>query len=166
MRILVIGDSHGDFEMIEKAVESSMPIDILIHTGDCAKDILSCERGKWNFRVVSVLGNCDLYHDDGRIGSIKSEEIVEAGGKRIFVTHGHKYGVKSDFNKIYYRALELGADIAVFGHSHLAMATMVDDVLLFNPGSCSTPRGRIERTYGIIEITDFDGAVKFFHKKV
>lgn len=99
---------------------------------------------------ITVQGNCD-YED-----KFPTETTQEIADKKIFLTHGHLYGVKSSLNNLLYKAKEVGANIACFGHSHFLGMEVVDDVLFINPGSLRLPRGRKEQTYVIltIEMTD------------
>lgn len=77
-----------------------------------------------------VSGNCDFDR------SIK-ECIVEVEGKKIFLTHGDTYGVKTSLDRIYYRAKELGVDIVFYGHTHFAKIEEIDGIQFINPGSFS-----------------------------
>lgn len=52
---------------------------------------------------------------------------------------------------LYYRAKELGADIALFGHTHQQMIEEYNEVILMNPGSISLPNIR-GRYVGFIEL--------------
>ena len=73
-------------------------------------------------------------------------------GKKIFMCHGHRYGVKYSYNSIYYRGKEVGADIVLFGHSHLPIIEECDGLTLMNPGSISHGMGRIDKTLGYIDL--------------
>ena len=55
-----------------------------------------------------VRGNCD--YDDYKT---KDEMTVELEGVKIFLTHGHLYGVKRDYSYIEEKGYEEGADIVV-----------------------------------------------------
>ncbi len=98
--------------------------------------------------VYAVRGNCDF---DGKY---PEERIIEIQGKKIFICHGHKYGVKYGYNSIYYRGKEVGADIVLFGHSHLPIIEEYDGLILMNPGSVSRGMGKIDKTLGYIDLID------------
>ena len=149
MRIGVISDSHGDKNAVEKAVKQMAGVDAIFHLGDYAKDgelIKKLHPGQ----LYVVSGNCDFFTD----ADTPSELLLEMEGKRVFVTHGHKYGVKDGLNKLYYKGQELGADIVLFGHTHSSQVVRVEEMVLFNPGSVSRPRNTKRPTYGIIEISN------------
>lgn len=148
MKILVLSDTHGKIDCFNKIYDVIARKDLIIHLGDNTKDI---EELKKYFKgdIHNVKGNCD-YMDNTTL----EEKIINIEGKKIFLTHGHRYGVKRDLNTIYYKVQELGADIALFGHSHVPVSIRHNNILLFNPGSISLPRGGSEKSYGIIEIKD------------
>lgn len=144
-KILVLSDTHGNEAGIKKAIELAGKVDAVIHLGDYDRDT-KCIK---NQKVFSVKGNCDL-------GSTqKSKRIVTIGGKRILMVHGHKQRVKLGLLTLGLYAQEKGADIALFGHTHIPTQQYAGNVLLYNPGCLSSMR----QTYGIMTIRD-DGRVK------
>lgn len=132
MRIAVIGDTHGRITGITRVLAKDPP-DYLIHTGDYYADARKIAQ-TLNLPFSAVRGNCD-----GR-GDEPHELLVELAGRRIYIVHGHQYGVKRDLNSIYYRGLEVEADIVMFGHTHVPCCEKIGDLWLINPGSISRPR--------------------------
>ena len=63
--------------------------------------------------------------------------LVSIGGVSIFVTHGHRYGVKSGLDTLASAAAAKGAQVACFGHTHKPFCEYRDGVLLINPGTCT-----------------------------
>ena len=59
--------------------------------------------------------------------------------------------MKRTLNKIDYYARQQGADIMIFGHSHLPLVKNMGDLYLLNPGSIGWPKGA-GRTYAVINI--------------
>lgn len=147
MKILVISDTHGKNKKLIERIKNGEKPDLLFHLGDYVGDglIISKELG---IGSIIVMGNGD--HPSS---GFKEEEVIEIKGKRIFLTHGHKLGVNFNLNRILYRAKELNVDIALFGHTHIPIIEKVDDIIIMNPGSTSSPRGfSNKKTIGIIEI--------------
>ncbi|WNS74506.1 metallophosphoesterase [Bacillus sp. DTU_2020_1000418_1_SI_GHA_SEK_038] len=142
MRILIVSDSHGLTGELTEIKKHSTGIDKLIHCGD--SELISDHPGLEGF--TAVRGNCDFDN------TFPEEHVEDIGGHRVFITHGHRYSVKSTLLNLSYRAKELGARIVCFGHSHYLGAEMIDGILFINPGSIRKPRGRKERTYVIIDI--------------
>ena len=82
----------------------------------------------------------------------------------IFYTHGHMYGVKYDLDTLADAASARGAEVALFGHTHIPHAETRGGVFLFNPGSC----GRCytgPNTYGILTL-DEGKVTAYEHKEV
>lgn len=136
LRVAVISDTHGDLHNLAGVREQLGQVDWLLHAGDFIRDARPvAERlGLPADRVRAVIGNCD-YHLTEPV-----HDVVELGGVRILLTHGHLYGVKHTLDRIYYRAVEARVRVAVFGHSHVALCAEDSGVLLLNPGSLSSPR--------------------------
>ncbi len=116
MDILVFSDSHGHGERIEEILQRpAVAPSAVFFLGDGLRDIAWIDFG--GIPVYSVSGNCDIFASD----DIKEELLVELGGVKIFAAHGHRYSVKSGHSAFAARAAALGADIALFGHTHTAM---------------------------------------------
>ena len=148
MKILVVSDTHGYNTNLFRLLDKIKPIDMLIHCGD-SDDLADYIDEFVDCPVVMVRGNCDM------CSRLKGEEVVDIAGHRIFVTHGHTYGVKSGLNSLIDKAESVGADIALYGHSHIPDLTYMRGISVFNPGSISMPRQEGRKcTYGIIEISD------------
>lgn len=144
MKIGVISDSHGSISGAKRAIQKMGEVDYLVHLGDYCRD---AERISKELKrdIIYVKGNCDLGCD------IETDKIIEAEGKKIFLTHGHKYNVKYDYMDLCLHAGEVGADAVLFGHTHYAEVFEKDGILFINPGSVSRPRNGIE-TYAVITV--------------
>ncbi len=147
MRIGIVSDSHGDTCVFEKmlAVPGAAEAEMWLHAGDFAPDAddLEIMSGK---RVACVLGNCDLFVD-----GVYDETVVEVAGHRIFLTHGHLFNVRFDTAMLAAAAREAGADIAVYGHTHIALEEH-GDVTVLNPGSIARPRDERRGSFMLVEL--------------
>ncbi|HEY2420256.1 MAG TPA: metallophosphoesterase [Neobacillus sp.] len=143
-KVLIVSDSHGLTKELELLRERhGKEVDLMIHCGDSQL----MPEDKEIAGYLTVLGNCDY-------SGFPLETVAEVAGRRIFVTHGHKYSVKTSLVNLKYKAEELNADIVCFGHSHVLGAELVGDMLFLNPGSIRLPRERIEKTYLILELNE------------
>lgn len=157
MKILVVSDSHGNFDNVRQAIGKEAPIDMLIHAGDVEGDLVRELGSKRDYDLHVVSGNMDW-------GEYPEEEVIDLGKHKIYLTHGHHHGVAYNRNALVEDARENGCDIAIFGHTHVPFLDTIDGVLVLNPGSVSRPRqeGR-KRTYAVMTI-DGRGNVKVRHK--
>lgn len=145
MRIGVISDTHG---MVDKAL-TIMPkmgdVSFIIHLGDYIEDSKYL-RKHLSTEIISVKGNCDNDPKE------KWERIVTCGSQKLLAVHGHQYGVKMGLTRLYYRTLELGCSMALYGHTHIPFLSKYENVFIMNPGSLGYPRGGSKPSFGIIEI--------------
>lgn len=154
LRILIMSDSHGRNENVELAIaqvrEEIGEFQMLIHLGDVgdAREFESLA----GVPCYIVRGNTDY---DAKL---LNANVIEAGGHRIFATHGHLYQVDMRLDLLRFAALENDCDIAMYGHTHVPyLEEDPDDVTILNPGSISKPRQADHRyTYMVMEIDDED----------
>ena len=156
MTIPIISDSHGRSrklgDILQKLSAIGENATELIFLGDGATELIrNLPEG---IRLYAVYGNCDNYGGalsldiiDGDGNVVPAERIEEICGKRVFMTHGHKYGVKGGLTHAISRAALLGADILLFGHTHepylqripagsvFGEVTLSRDLHVFNPGA-------------------------------
>ena len=147
--VLVISDSHGRERKLEDilfTLGSLSPrerIDEVIFLGDGARGMT--ERAEEErVRLLAVLGNCDgSTVIDGSGEMIPEERIETVCGKRIFMIHGHTYGVKGGL-----------------GHTHMPLATYLPSgdesfgfaipkaLYVFNPGAL------LSGSFGIFSVSN------------
>jgi putative phosphoesterase len=146
MLVAVVSDTHNVTEYIEKVKKLIKKSDVLIHLGDNITD-LDYLLSKYKGKVYGVKGNCDFSNE------YPSEMLVQVLDKKFFITHGHKYNVKYDLNSIYFKAMEVEADAALFGHTHQSLITQERNLWIINPGSASLPR-MSKRSIAFIEVVE------------
>lgn len=144
MRILIISDSHGETKRFDKAIAALEP-DMIIHLGDIERDVEYLSDVYPEIPLHAVAGNNDPWVRR------EAEKVIEIENIKIFMTHGHLYGVWDNGFRIAKRAEELGCSVALFGHSHVPCNELYGNVRAFNPGSISRPRVG-EYSVGIMEI--------------
>ncbi len=141
MRILVFSDSHGSKYCIREALFMHPQADMIIHLGDGERDFGGLEDILEGKRVVQVCGNCDY------ASVLPVNEIVTAGGVKIFCTHGFAEHVKFGTAELYAKARNAGARIALYGHTHQSVTDYSDGLYVMNPGSARSGE------FGAIDIT-------------
>ena len=152
MRIGVISDTHGNIPAIRRAIVAVGPVDIWLHAGDFSQDANALAEFT-GLPVTAVAGNCD------KEATAKIDEFIEVAGKRIWLTHGHRYQVKERVKELVWWSRQFGADIVIYGHSHWPEIIEEAGILVLNPGSAAYPRQAKIPTAGLLEITG-DGQVR------
>jgi len=165
MKILVVSDTHGRTEVLSELLKKyGSEIEMLCHAGDGASDIWRFERKYPHIKMVAVAGNSDYNvrnESEYLIDLIVSEKKI-----RIFVTHGHAYGVKRDFNALLSASVSKSANACFFGHTHNPVVFEQSGILFLNPGSLGFPHEYNVHTYGIAEISsdgDINGELRKFN---
>ena len=159
MRVGVFSDSHGDHEALDELLERMGALDAVCFLGDVARDAEHLRErlaAMPNQPVLyAVRGNNDYYS----ICTLPWELLIELGGVRIYMTHGHQL---VSLMNLAYKAQECGAQVALFGHTHQALCETVQGVLLLNPGSagnfCRGGRARasvLEINRGCCSVTNY-----------
>ena len=144
MTVLVLSDSHGNVGNMIRAVELVQP-DRVLHLGDCQRDLTALEREFPALPMEGVPGNCDWGSCD------QPERLLEIGGVRIFMLHGHTRNVKSSPMAALYAAKEYGAQVLLFGHTHVPLVDNDGTLLTLNPGAAGD---RLHPTCGILTINN------------
>ena len=129
MKLAVFSDSHGSAQKMLDEVERTRP-DMVVHLGDGERDVQLLRERFPSLPVRAVCGNCDYR-------TVAPEtQLFEVNGVKIFITHGHLYGVKSTRATLLEAAVRQGASVAMYGHTHIAQLVKTDGFTLLNPGSC------------------------------
>lgn len=161
MKILIVSDSHGRDTYLEQVIEREKPIDMLLHMGDLegSEDYISAIAP---CPVEMVSGNNDYFTQ------IDREKIIKIGTYKVFMTHGHRFGVNFGMEEITEEGRTRNVDIVMFGHTHKPYLNVLPDITVLNPGSISQPRqeGR-NPSYMIMEIAENGGVrydIRYFYK--
>jgi len=148
MKIGVISDTHVHriSELPSSLINALTRMDMVVHLGDFhSEDLVNDLKEISNFRGVA--GN-----HDSHIPGLPEKDLVEIGGKRIGIIHGHgcvfpfgfKWGLLTQF--------EGRMDAILYGHTHSVRNTMEEGTLFFNPGSVCGRFPAMHRSYGILTV--------------
>ncbi|MBQ3483145.1 MAG: YfcE family phosphodiesterase [Clostridia bacterium] len=117
MEFLIVSDTHGRADRLAEVLARTRA-DVLLFLGDGLRDLNTVPA---HFTVRAVRGNCDwMSHDDA-----PGLRIEDFGTTRIFLTHGHRYGVKGGFETAAEAAAKAGADVLLYGHTHRPLERML-----------------------------------------
>ena len=131
-------------------------VELILHAGD-----LTSRELKGAFEdiapMIAVRGNLDM-------PIFPEEQIVKVEDMKIGLIHGHQF-LSPDSQVLKYKALEMGVDLLIFGHTHRFFFNKYciseKDVMLLNPGSPTVPR-RSDPTFIVGEIKDKKFNFKIF----
>lgn len=145
MKLLVLSDSHSSRSFMRLAVERVRP-DAMVHLGDYYDDGDALHEEYPHIPIYQVAGNCDRYRCPPWASEILTTSIASV---RIYMTHGHRQGVKQSLSRLIAEARQAQTALALFGHTHSAYAEQLSDGLwLLNPGSCGYFGGSV----GVVEM--------------
>ena len=141
MRIVVMSDSHRRTSLLLNIIERHKDnADLFLFLGDGNDDLDNALMIHPDIKIDRVSGNCDFY------STYPASKVIDFAGKRILFTHGHPYYVKHGYSDIQREARSVGADICLFGHTHIPYVDIIDSIHYMNPGSVS------DGVYGIVDI--------------
>ncbi|MCL2703286.1 MAG: YfcE family phosphodiesterase [Defluviitaleaceae bacterium] len=156
MRIYVFSDTHGDLRAMELVLGKDKP-DVVMHLGDYGGDIDNIGIMYPDVEIHAVHGNCDAYKDYGR------EKYVNVAGKIIYLTHGYQFELDTKMylsaggSEMVSHASRGGAEIVLFGHTHVPLISRERGITVMNPGSAAFDKNRSPYpTFGYIEIFEND----------
>ncbi len=167
--ILILSDTHGRDDLIEK-VKGLVRPHLIIFCGDGLRDF---DSGTYLSPLYAVRGNCDWSYIP-HMGDVEDQLTLNADGVKLFVTHGHRYGVKHGLGTIIAQAVRENADAVIFGHTHEPLDIFLSPenaennfgislnkpLHLFNPGSL----GYSPHSFGTLTIKD--GVPLFGHGQI
>ncbi len=91
--------------------------------------------------------------------SLPEEQRLEAGGKRILLTHRSLSPIEPETPDESLRELAqlADADVIIFGHSHVPFSRQVDGIWFINPGGTGRQDdGNTRASYAILQIAPFE----------
>lgn len=141
MKILIFSDSHSSMRFMKKCVERVKP-DAIVHLGDYFDDGETLAELYPRIPVHQVAGNCDAFR---RPPHAREMLCYAIGGVVMYMTHGHREYVKQGTGHLVAEARRYGAQIALYGHTHVMDCRQEEDGLwILNPGAASHSAGLIK----------------------
>lgn len=140
-----MSDCHGAVNRVQKAIEAQPDAKHVFYLGDGVREVQEITDFYPDRIFHLVKGNCDWNSD------LPIHGIADINGAKILFTHGHKSFVKQDTAVLRAIAGNFGANIILYGHTHIANVEYSDEVYCINPGALSGSRNGPE-SYAIIDI--------------
>ncbi|AEH23879.1 metallophosphoesterase [Pyrococcus yayanosii] len=160
MLVGVLSDTHypkAYFPDVVLEVFEKQDVELIIHAGDITEPIL-LEKLNEVAPVLAVRGNADP-------PGLREVEVVDIGGMKTLVIHGHQF-LSLTAQNLVYKAFEEEATLVIFGHTHRpyfeAVEAMRRKVYLLNPGSPTLPR-LSPPSFALMEVEKERVKVRFYN---
>ena len=126
--IVALSDVHYDSARLERLLPIMNGADYVVFCGD-GMDNFERISGRITVPTVCARGNNDFFT------RIADSSTFTIGNTRIFVTHGHRLGVRSSVEFLAEAAAGENCTMAFYGHTHLFFDKTVGGVHIINPGA-------------------------------
>ncbi len=147
MLAAVVSDTHGITGEVVRVLQRYR-LDALFFLGDyCPDGRTIADELKPDLPLFAVAGNGDAFRDCLK----PTRQTVKLGGKTFFLAHGHQFRVKQMLEPLMEAGQEAGAEIILYGHTHIPRIERWGSGWVMNPGSAAFPRGVDDATFGLIE---------------
>lgn len=133
MKILLVSDTHGNNEVLDKLVILHPDMDLYLHLGD-SESVPELLRP-----FVTVKGNCDHFSD--------AQDIFMISTNVGYLVATHK---PQNFDQNWLE--ENNVKIVCHGHTHKRRFEKIKNVIYINPGAISYARDGNGLSYSILKI--------------
>jgi putative phosphoesterase len=151
MRIVVLSDTHAPrrWKTCPPAVASQLRgADLILHAGDVCTAAVLDELAQYA-PVTAVVGNNDG-PDVAAWGAAETASLTPEGLRVAMI---HDSGPAAGrLGRV--RARFPGAELVVFGHSHIPLDAVGETLRIFNPGSPTDRRRQPHGTLGVLHVAD------------
>ena len=94
MKVLICSDSHGRLDYFQQVIDLEQP-EIVIFGGDHSTDAIDMSLVYRDVLFAIVKGNTDMDDYESR-----ETKIFDLMGKKVLLTHGHLYNVKTTLEEL------------------------------------------------------------------
>lgn len=153
MKLLVISDIHGNYELLNKVINNE-PFDKLIILGDLLPYSYDYENNiegkimallsKFKNKLVLIKGNCDKYINFEAY-NLYAHDVISLTFNNHVVTFTHGNTYNKGFLPSYH------GDIFMSGHTHIPLLIKEKGIIYCNPGSLGNPRGTSIKGYLVFD---------------
>jgi putative phosphoesterase len=152
-RVGVVADTHlprFGRQLPPALVAGLHGVDLVLHLGDLT-DAVVLDLFDAIAPTEAVAGNNDAPDLTARLGI---RRIVEVGGARIGMTHGHLGRGRTTRDRAVSQFPDDDLDVLAFGHSHIPLLERVGSTLHLNPGSPTDKRRQPRFSYAVLDVHD------------
>lgn len=172
MTAIILSDTHGMSHRIEQVLSLNRRADALLFLGDGIRDLSEEIISSPTRLFGGVRGNCDSFSLLTSNYSFSDELLLQMGAYTVLMMHGHRHSVKSGTDAAIRYAASRGADVLLYGHTHIPEERYIPEgseiggirlsrpMYVFNPGSLGAPTDGVPH-FGIMELRQ--GQLLFSH---
>eukprot|EP00884_Botryococcus_braunii_P020627 jgi/Botrbrau1/7248/Bobra.0021s0031.1 len=149
MRVGLVADTHGVVDQVVLKYFCEKAVDIVVHAGDVGNyggEEAVIRLFQEVAPTIAVRGNVDDGCDEE---AFPSQRILTIQGWVMLVTHVVRQPQSAETQKLIKKH---GADIVVFGHSHIFFNKVIDGIIFVNPGSAGPRRFHLGRSIAILHL--------------
>ena len=170
MKFVVISDVHGRADLVDRIMLIHGDRDGALFLGDGTKDIWVEQLQRGGRLFAGVRGNCDSIFAKAQEYDYDEELLLNIGEYTVIMMHGHTHSVKSGIERAVAYGAGRGADILLYGHTHVPCeiyypegseafgVRLTKPLWVMNPGSVAAG------SYGLLQIRN--GSVLLSHGTV
>jgi len=155
-KLLVFSDTHGcvstlktAFEWANKHIPPNDTICAAAFLGDGVSDLPKAADATGFYCDWKLVGGNNDYDV-----SVPEANVFDFAENRFFMCHGHRHSLYGGYHTLIAAARSVGANVALFGHSHVPFQKNESGILLVNPGSIGRPRSRMGSSFAVIECAE------------
>ena len=128
MRIGIVSDTHD--RVLPALHEALAGVAEILHAGDVTS-VEALAEIETIATVTAVRGNMD---ERPLADRLPEEIVLERGGIRIALVHGHRVG-RASIDDLAKRYAGRGVDLVIWGHIHEPVSELREGIRYFNPGT-------------------------------
>jgi putative phosphoesterase len=121
--------------------------DAVLHLGDYYGDACELFRMFPDLKFHMIKGNCDFQE------GVDDELLLTYENVKIYMAHGHQFGVKNGLEKFIGKARRKGAGLALFGHTHSPLIREARGLWVMNPGQTERHDKNSAASYGVVTLS-------------
>ncbi len=140
MKIIITSDVHGHMDRLKRIALLHQDADFFLDAGDSEGNEASIKP------FISVEGNNDYFQ------SFPKTRVIDCGEIKIYMTHSHEFFSSQREEGLVKKAIRLGCQIVVYGHTHVPLVKEIRGVTLICPGSLYYNRDRTPIGYVVLNI--------------
>jgi putative phosphoesterase len=155
-KLLVLSDTHGKITLLKMiftwAKERIPPKDTICSVAFLGDGVIDLQRAG---EETGFYSDWKLINGNNDYGiQLPESSVFDFVNYRFFICHGHRYSLYGNYHSLVSAGRVNGANVILFGHTHIPSIKTINGIHLINPGSAGNPRSNIGSTFAVIECAE------------